>query len=114
MGWKNSWSNKKINESKIAIENGIICSMDLSDGLLKDLYRICKASKVKIEIDFEKINYDEDLNKIFCGNIENKILSSGEEYELILIGAASKIKNLEDKSIKVLYCLLYTSDAADE
>ena len=93
----------RINESKIAIENGIICSMDLSDGLLKDLYRICKASNVKIEIDFEKINYDEDLNKIFCGNIENKILSSGEEYELILIGAASKIKNLEDKiDIKII------------
>ncbi|MAQ49115.1 MAG: hypothetical protein CL720_05305, partial [Chloroflexi bacterium] len=53
--------------------------------------------------DFEKINYDEDLNKIFCGNIENKILSSGEEYELILIGAASKIKNLEDKiDIKII------------
>ncbi|MEC9099439.1 MAG: AIR synthase-related protein, partial [Chloroflexota bacterium] len=93
----------RINESKIAIENGIICSMDLSDGLIKDLYRICKASNVKIEIDFEKINYDQDLNNIFNENIENKILSSGEEYELILIGPASKIKNLEDKiDIKII------------
>ena len=93
----------RINESKLAIENGIICSMDLSDGLIKDLYRICKASNVKIEIDFEKINYDPDLNNIFSENIENKILSSGEEYELILIGPASKIKNLEDKiDIKII------------
>ena len=64
--------------------------MDLSDGLIKDLYRICKVSKVKIEIDFEKINYDQDLKHISNENIENKILSSGEEYELILIGPASK------------------------
>ena len=52
---------------------------------------------------FEKINYDQDLNNIFNENIENKILSSGEEYELILIGPPSKIKNLEDKiDIKII------------
>tara|TARA_B100000686_G_scaffold308208_1_gene348987 strand:- start:1038 stop:2000 length:963 start_codon:yes stop_codon:yes gene_type:complete len=93
----------RIKESKLAIENGIVCSMDLSDGLIKDLYRICKASNVKIEIDFEDINYDQDLDNMYKGNIENKILSSGEEYELILIGPTSKIKNLEGKiDIKII------------
>ena len=57
----------------------------------------------ELEIEYEKINYDQDLNNIFSENIENKILSSGEEYELILIGPASKIKNLEEKiDIKII------------
>jgi len=87
----------RIKESKLAIESGIICGMDLSDGLDKDLKRICKSSNVRIEVEFEKINYDKFIEEYFSDNFENKILTSGEEYELILIGPISKINSLKEK-----------------
>ena len=87
----------RIKESELAIESGIICGMDLSDGLDKDLKRICKSSTVKIEVEFEKIKYDKSIEKYFGNDFENKIINSGEEYELILIGPASKIEALKEK-----------------
>ena len=87
----------RINEGKAAIESGIICGMDISDGLSKDLRRISESSNVKIEIDFDKIPYDNFLKEYFKKNLENKILTSGEEYELILIAPISKIKSLKEK-----------------
>lgn len=87
----------RINEGKAAIEAGIICGMDISDGLNKDLKRICESSNVKIDIDIEKIPYDKFLEKYFLNEFENKILNSGEEYELILIAPISKIKSLKEK-----------------
>jgi len=87
----------RIRESELAIESGIICGMDLSDGLDKDLKRICKSSTVKIEVEFEKIKYDKSIEKYFGNDFENKIINSGEEYELILIGPASKIEALKEK-----------------
>ena len=87
----------RIKESELAIESGIICGMDLSDGLDKDLKRICKSSTVKIEVEFEKIKYDKSIEKYFGNDFENKILTSGEEYELILIGPTSKIEVLKEK-----------------
>ena len=87
----------RINEGRAAIEAGIVCGMDISDGLNKDLKRICESSNVKIDIDIEKIPYDKFLEKYFLNEFENKILNSGEEYELILIAPISKIKSLKEK-----------------
>ena len=87
----------KINESKYAVESGIVCAMDISDGLEKDLKRICESSNVKIEIDFEKIKYDKSIEEYFNSDYESKILTSGEEYELILVGPISKINVLKEK-----------------
>ena len=87
----------KIIEGKLAIEEGIICGMDISDGLHKDLNRICESSNVKIEINVEKIPYDKFLEAYFKDDFYNKIITSGEEYELILIAPISKIKSLGKK-----------------
>lgn len=87
----------RFKESKLAIETGIICAMDLSDGLEKDLKRISKSSNVEIEVEFEKIKYDDSIKEYFGNDFEDKIITSGEEYELILIGPASKIKSLNEK-----------------
>jgi len=84
----------KFEESKKAIELGITCGMDLSDGLSKDLFRISKASNVEIEVEFEKIPINQDLRKIYKKNFNTKIASSGEDYELIIIGEKNKINTL--------------------
>jgi len=87
----------KFEESKKAIELGITCAMDLSDGLYKDLLRISKASNVEIEVEFEKIPINQKLIKIYKDNYHSKIASSGEDYELIIIGDENKINELSNK-----------------
>ena len=101
-GFKNQqnkflYPKPKFLESKKAIELGITCGMDLSDGLSKDLLRICKSSNVEIEIELEKISSDENLKKLYKDNFYSKIASSGEDYEIIIIGEKNKIKALSNK-----------------
>lgn len=57
--------------------------MDTSDGLADALYKIAEASKVTIEVDFDKIPYDKNLKEIFPKNWQNQILFGGEDYELL-------------------------------
>ena len=87
----------KFSESKIAVELGINCGMDLSDGISKDLLRICNASNVEIEVQLEKLSSNEALRKIYKDNFYSTIASSGEDYELILIGEENKIKALNSQ-----------------
>ena len=88
----------RIKEAKKAIEIGIECCIDLSDGLEKDLMRICKASQVEIIINFEKIRTSKELQNLYENKLfQDKVLSSGEDYELILIGDEKKINSLKEK-----------------
>lgn len=55
--------------------------MDTSDGLMDALSQIANESGVLLEIDFEKIPYDKDLEKF--EDYKNLILYGGEDYQLI-------------------------------
>ncbi|MFA6989508.1 MAG: thiamine-phosphate kinase [Candidatus Gastranaerophilaceae bacterium] len=60
--------------------------MDASDGLADALYKISKCSNVSMEIDYEKIPFDPDLNIIAekAGvNPVDWILFGGEDYQLV-------------------------------
>ena len=62
------------------------CACDISDGLLADLDKICKASQLKAEIFFEKIPFSKSAQKFLkdhphCNPL--KLLNSGDDYELI-------------------------------
>lgn len=62
--------------------------MDISDGLLLDLYRLCEENEVGAEIYLDKIPLHPAVLKIAeYLNIEpmKLILSGGEDYELIVI-----------------------------
>ncbi|HSA06189.1 MAG TPA: thiamine-phosphate kinase [Candidatus Gastranaerophilales bacterium] len=59
--------------------------MDSSDGLGDALYKICQASNVGMEIDFEEIPYDKDIWEVFAdeNTVINRVLFGGEDYELV-------------------------------
>ena len=60
--------------------------------------RICNASHVEIIINFEKIRTSKELHNLYENNLfQDKVLSSGEDYELILIGDEKKINSLKKK-----------------
>lgn len=55
--------------------------MDTSDGLMDALSAIAEASGVMLEVDFEKIPYDFELEKI--SGWEDLVLFGGEDYGLV-------------------------------
>ncbi|GAQ95087.1 thiamine-monophosphate kinase [Thermodesulfovibrio aggregans] len=62
--------------------------MDISDGLLIDLYRLCEESKVGAEIYVDQIPVHpavKEIAKLFNMDPLKLILSGGEDYELIVI-----------------------------
>lgn len=69
--------SRKISESAVTD----YAMMDTSDGLMDALFQISEASKVNLEIDFDKIPFDKDL-KAFL-NYKDLILFGGEDYQLV-------------------------------
>ncbi|OGQ04502.1 MAG: hypothetical protein A2W61_07510 [Deltaproteobacteria bacterium RIFCSPLOWO2_01_44_7] len=59
------------------VKKGCRCAIDVSDGLLKDLGHIAKASKVKIVLNAEKLPHEGPLKKA---------LTRGEDYVLAFTG----------------------------
>lgn len=55
--------------------------MDTSDGLMDALSQIAEASGVNLEVDFEKIPYDKDLEKF--PDFRDLIFYGGEDYQII-------------------------------
>ena len=72
-----------------AIGHGVI---DVSDGLIADLERICVASGVGAEIDADKIPLSSAARHLLTAHgsdVENLILTGGEDYELLFTIPAS-------------------------
>ncbi|MEN3033465.1 MAG: thiamine-phosphate kinase [Aquificaceae bacterium] len=68
--------------------------MDISDGLLKDIYRLAKRSKVGIELDLEKIPISRELKMYASLNSKNPLefaLYGGEDYELLWTQSESSV-----------------------
>ena len=55
--------------------------MDTSDGLMDALSQIAEASGVLLDIDFNKIPYDKEIEKF--ENYKDLILFGGEDYQLV-------------------------------
>ncbi len=76
----------RLEEGKEALNLGITCCTDVSDGLAFNLYTIAVASDVAIDIDREKIPISSSLLSVL-GSREKALdyaLFGGEDYELII------------------------------
>ena len=70
--------------------------MDVSDGLLIDLERLCSASGVDAAIHANKVPIDPDLLAEFPDLALEFALTGGEDYELIYVGDAESIAQVND------------------
>lgn len=77
----------RIKEGMILANNGIRAAMDISDGLLVDLHKLCDSSAVGAMIYANKIPISQDLQNVFSSDeIIALALSGGEDYELLFSG----------------------------
>ena len=57
--------------------------MDSSDGLVDTLFKIGQASNKTLRVDFDKLIYNKELEKVFPNDYKELILYGGEDYRII-------------------------------
>jgi thiamine-monophosphate kinase len=90
--------NPRVDLGKAAVEAGMRCAIDVSDGLLQDLGHIARASNVAIRIDAARVPISDALHEVFPGRALGIALTGGEDYELVLVGPRPVVEALIDRS----------------
>ncbi|MDA1298401.1 MAG: thiamine-phosphate kinase [Chloroflexi bacterium] len=73
----------RLAEAAILVEAGVLCAMDVSDGLAGDLEKICSASEVGAVINVGSVPAPPELRAEFGDDATAMALSGGEDYELV-------------------------------
>ena len=66
----------RVGEAPVLARNGVTAMIDVSDGLTRDLVRICEASGVGVRLDLAKV-------PAHPAAAEGEVLGGGEDYELL-------------------------------
>ena len=92
----------RIMEGQSLVKAGISTAMDISDGLVDDLSKICTSSKVGAIIRSSFIPIDHQLKTAFPNDHLRLALSGGEDYELLFTGTEELIsRQIETLEIDV-------------
>lgn len=73
----------RLAEGRALVEAGIRAAIDVSDGLVDDLAKLCRASGVGARINLEAIPVHPKLQAAFPQDWREMALSGGEDYELL-------------------------------
>ncbi len=76
------------------VEAGVVCAMDISDGLVGDIEKLASASSVEITIEIPRIPITSELVFMFGNSAIELALSGGEDYELVFTAPQSVVENL--------------------
>jgi thiamine-monophosphate kinase len=93
----------RVEEGIKALNLGVKCATDISDGLLFNVYTIAQSSKVQIELFSEQIPISRELVESFG---KEKALSfalyGGEDYELVITFKPELQSKIEEIGFKVI------------
>ena len=88
--------NPRVDLAETIVESGVECAMDVSDGLLLDLERICAASGVDAVIYADRVPIEPNLMAEFPERALELALTGGEDYELVYVGDADAIAQVNE------------------
>ena len=72
--------------------HGVSTAMDISDGLVDDLGKLCEASGVGAVIHSERVPVDDVLKNAYPDDWLVLALSGGEDYELLFCGPSAVVE----------------------
>lgn len=72
-----------VTEGQILIEEGVRAAIDISDGLIDDLEKLCKSSSVSAEIEAAKVPVHPDVKLKFPDKFLEFGLNGGDDYKLL-------------------------------
>ena len=73
----------RVPEGEVLARAGVRCAMDISDGLVDDLGKLCRASEVGARINATDIPADDRLKATYPSSWLKLALGGGEDYELL-------------------------------
>lgn len=87
----------RVSEAKLLAQRGVICSMDISDGLKNDLGKLCKASDVSALLVAEQIPVHPLAMQAFPNEFLDFAVSGGEDYELVLTASSELLASISSE-----------------
>ena len=75
-------------------ERGVRAAMDISDGLVEDLTKLCLASGVAARVESELLPVNPHLREAFPDGYTQLALAGGEDYELLFAAPPSLMDGL--------------------
>jgi thiamine-monophosphate kinase len=73
----------RLSEGRLLLESGVMCAIDISDGLAADLGHVCLESGVSAVIETEKIPLRAEVKAAFKEKALELAISGGEDYQLL-------------------------------
>lgn len=95
----------RLKEGQILMRNEVKAAIDISDGLVSDLAKLCKASGVGARLFADDIPIHPLVRTAFNEDSLNLALSGGEDYELLFTGSMeviAKVKGLMPCPVTVI------------
>ena len=74
-----------IDQGRTLSERSVATAMDISDGLVDDLSKLCRASGVSAVIEADKVPVHTALREVFPDRFLQMALGGGEDYQLIFV-----------------------------
>jgi thiamine-monophosphate kinase len=81
----------RVPEGLALARSGVATAMDISDGLVDDLGKLCAASGVAGKISSDRVPIDDILRSAFPDDCVRLALAGGEDYELLFTAPAGVV-----------------------
>ena len=82
----------RVDDGQRLMRSGIRCAMDVSDGLVTDLSKLCRASGVGAHVQAALVPVHSGLAQLLPDDALQMALNGGEEYELLFTGDPSAVQ----------------------
>lgn len=87
----------RLREAQVAVEEGVRCAIDVSDGLLADLGHICEMSGTGAVVWSDRLPLSPWLAKSFPEQALALAAAGGEDYELLLVGPEQRLLRVRER-----------------
>ena len=88
----------RLTVGQLALEVGLRCGMDVSDGLVGDLLKICEASGRSALLALDRLPVRDEVKSAFPQDWPQLALGGGEDYELLLIGPLEVVDAVQERT----------------
>ena len=86
----------RVTEGERLVSLGVRCAMDVSDGLVDDLGKLCRAASVGARIRAQQIPIDDRLKAAYPATCISLALGGGEDYELLFAANTDVIRRAQE------------------
>ena len=89
----------RVESGRAAVEAGVRCGIDVSDGLLQDVGHVCGMSNAGAVLRAVDLPLSDGLRAAFPDDALELACTGGEDYELLLIGPATAVSRVPDVTV---------------